>query len=235
MCCVMPPASRRDLGAADVIEQRGLAVIDAAHDRHHGGRGMRSPTPSALLGMHPRSLPGRCALDPFRPDGSGFLIQHLVDGHHAAHAHHGLDDRLPSPTSSAPAHRRFGLGMVTGGSARRHLETVTRRSAPPPGPLLQVGLLRRLPLPSLLQHVQFLATMLGFALVTFLAALVLLVAGFVVACGRLAAAGCGVDWAATGAASAAGAGSGSTTVAERIPARTARSEPAARQAASRPA
>ena len=35
MCCVMPPASPGDAGAADVVEQRGLAVVDVAHDGDH--------------------------------------------------------------------------------------------------------------------------------------------------------------------------------------------------------
>ena len=33
MCCVMPPASPAgDVGLADGVEQRGLAVVDVAHD-----------------------------------------------------------------------------------------------------------------------------------------------------------------------------------------------------------
>ena len=37
MCCVMPPASRRDDGGlADRVEQRRLAVVDVTHDRDDG-------------------------------------------------------------------------------------------------------------------------------------------------------------------------------------------------------
>ena len=47
MCWVMPPASPADdLGLADRVQQRGLAVVDVAHDRDH-----RRALDEVLLGV----------------------------------------------------------------------------------------------------------------------------------------------------------------------------------------
>ena len=55
MCCVMPPASpaatRR---GADVVQQRGLAVVDVAHDGDH-----RRARQLLVLAARPRPLRGR--------------------------------------------------------------------------------------------------------------------------------------------------------------------------------
>ena len=96
MCWVMPPASpAATLVRADVVEQRGLAVIDVTHDGDHGR--------TRRFGL------GRfCALQIFfdlvvlehlggvahllDDEHRGVLVDGLVDGRHHAHVHHGLDD-----------------------------------------------------------------------------------------------------------------------------------------------
>ena len=89
--------ARGDPGAADVVEERGLAVIDVAHHGHHRrsrlqhgilvrGRLQQEGIRIIRLGLH-RLVPHL-----FHQNHRGFLIQHLVDGHHRTHLHQGLDD-----------------------------------------------------------------------------------------------------------------------------------------------
>ncbi len=86
----------RDLGAADVIEQRGLAVIDVSHHGHdrrarqHLERGVRLALQVVLddvfLAQHRRVAH---FLD---HQHCGVLLDHLIDRRHHAHVHHDLDD-----------------------------------------------------------------------------------------------------------------------------------------------
>ena len=86
----------RHLGAPDVVEQRGLAVVDVTHDGHHRRRGLQG---TSLCSADPRGKhPDRPAWRPrlvahlLDHDHGRFLVQHLVDGDHRTHLHHGLDD-----------------------------------------------------------------------------------------------------------------------------------------------
>ena len=96
MCCVMPPASpAATFVRADVVEQRGLAVVDVAHDGDHGR------TRLFVLG-HVLALQVFFDLVALEHLGDvahlldhqrrGVAIDGLVDGGHDAHVHHGLDD-----------------------------------------------------------------------------------------------------------------------------------------------
>ncbi|GIX22157.1 MAG: hypothetical protein KatS3mg121_0940 [Gammaproteobacteria bacterium] len=85
----------RHLGAADVVEQRGLAVVDVAHDGHHRRPRHRL---AVVLDVHREALLGRGRV---HGDGlvthflhhqhRGVLVERLVDGRHHPHAHQGLD------------------------------------------------------------------------------------------------------------------------------------------------
>ena len=89
--------ARGDLGAADVVQQRGLAVVDVAHDGHdrrarqllgfrHGGRFVQE-------GFRIVQLGGDGDVAQFLDHDHGrFLVQHLVDGDHLAQLHQVLDD-----------------------------------------------------------------------------------------------------------------------------------------------
>ena len=88
--------ARRDLGATDVIEQRGLAVVDMAHDRDH----RRTRTLLALLVFDVRHQFGfgvvaagaDSLVAQFLGDQhSGIVIDRLRDGRHDAHLEQGLD------------------------------------------------------------------------------------------------------------------------------------------------
>ncbi len=88
--------ARRHLGAADVVEQRGLAVIDVSHHRHdrrprqHLERGIRLALQVVLddvfLAQHRRVAH---FLD---HQHGGVLLDHLIDRRHHAHVHHDFDD-----------------------------------------------------------------------------------------------------------------------------------------------
>ncbi len=87
--------ARRHLGATDVVEQRGLAVIDVTHDGDHrrtrlefmrGIGRLQLVFDRALLMQH-----GRVA-EFFDHEHRGVLVDRLVDGGHHAHVHHDLDD-----------------------------------------------------------------------------------------------------------------------------------------------
>ena len=85
-----------NLGFTDVIQQRGLAVVDVTHDGHDW---------CARLGFGGLVTIGQYRLFQFvlttqqylvthllGDQLSGLLIDHLVDGRHGAHLHHRLDD-----------------------------------------------------------------------------------------------------------------------------------------------
>ena len=86
--------ARRDLGAADVVEQRGLAVVDVAHDGDH------RRTRLLVLG-HVLALQVFFDLVALQDLGDvaqfldhqrrGVVVDGLVDGGHHAHVHHRLD------------------------------------------------------------------------------------------------------------------------------------------------
>ena len=89
--------ARRHLGAADVVQQRGLAVVHVAHDGDHGR------TRQHLGVLHCRFLVGkgfrivqrrhhRLVAQFFDHDHGRVLVQGLVDGGHLAQLHELLDD-----------------------------------------------------------------------------------------------------------------------------------------------
>ena len=96
---------RRHVGGAQGVEQRGLAVIDMAHDRDH-----RRPRDADLVGI---DFLGQAGLDIAFGDAfelvahlrhhqlGGVGVDRLVDGGHHAHAHQRLDD-----VGAALAHAR---------------------------------------------------------------------------------------------------------------------------------
>ena len=88
--------ARRHLGAADVVQQRGLAVVHVAHDGDH--RSARQQFGVFLTRIFvgegfwivQRRHHGLVAHF-FHHDHGGVLVQRLVDGDHLAHLHQGLD------------------------------------------------------------------------------------------------------------------------------------------------
>ena len=89
--------TRGDLGAADVVKERGLAVVDVTHDRDD--RRTRQGFVVLLFGEFPEDRFGIVRLGGDRlvahfldDDHRGVLVEHLVDRHHLAHLHEGLDD-----------------------------------------------------------------------------------------------------------------------------------------------
>jgi len=87
-----------DACAADVVEQRGLAVIDVTHDGDHrrawlegdillvGARGLIEE------GIRVVELRGKGFVTHFLDDDHRrFLVERLIDGHHRAHLHQRLD------------------------------------------------------------------------------------------------------------------------------------------------
>ena len=99
MCCVMPPASPAATRArADVVEQRGLAVVDVAHHGdHRRARQLLVLRCSALLfleeGFRVVELGGKRLVAHFLDhDHRRLLVELLVDGDHLAQLHQLLDD-----------------------------------------------------------------------------------------------------------------------------------------------
>ena len=97
MCWVMPPASPADhVGRADGVEQRGLAVVDVAHDGHD--RRARRQRRRIVGGVEHAFLDVGFgdALDgvaQFLGDELGGVgVDHVVDRHHLALLHQDLDD-----------------------------------------------------------------------------------------------------------------------------------------------
>ena len=88
--------ARRHLGAADVVQQRGLAVVDVAHDGDHRGARQRFAFGGAdvLFGERFRIVQrGRHGLVAhfLDHDHGRVLVQRLVDGDHLAQLHQVLD------------------------------------------------------------------------------------------------------------------------------------------------
>ena len=84
-----------DIGLADIVEQRGLSVIDMPHDRHDGGARHQIFLVVFLLVDGFRDF----RTDIFRLETEflghkvdGLRVHALVDGHHDAHAHTSADD-----------------------------------------------------------------------------------------------------------------------------------------------
>src|SRR5690606_31014505 len=87
---------RGDAGLADVVEQRGLAVVDVTHDGHH--RRTRHEFAFVIDGLHEVLLHGvgghqlGLVAHFLHDEGRGVLVQHLIDGGHYAHGHQLFDD-----------------------------------------------------------------------------------------------------------------------------------------------
>ncbi len=87
--------ARRDLGAADVVEQRGLAVVDVAHDGHDRRPRQRLELAALRLDLvleHVFLVAHRRVAEFLDHQLRGVLVDGLVDGGHHAHLHHRLDD-----------------------------------------------------------------------------------------------------------------------------------------------
>ena len=86
--------ARRHLRAADVVEQRGLAVVDVTHDGHD--RRTRQHFCGAdveqLLLDHVLLEPHGGVAEFLDDELRRVLVDRLVDRRHHAHLHHGLDD-----------------------------------------------------------------------------------------------------------------------------------------------
>ncbi len=86
----------RYLGATNVIEQRCLAVIDVTHDGHNRSAWLQHDVLVLFAGFEEGfwivELGRHCGVAQFLDENHrGFLVQHLVDGHHLTHHHHLLD------------------------------------------------------------------------------------------------------------------------------------------------
>ena len=88
--------ARRHFGAADVVQQRSLAVVHVAHDGHHRrarqrfGLGVLLLVREGLRVVQRGNHGGVAQL--FYHDHGGILVQRLVDGDHLAQLHQLLDD-----------------------------------------------------------------------------------------------------------------------------------------------
>ena len=90
--------ARRDVGRADRVEQRRLAVVDVAHDRDDRARAARAspPSPAVLLGLeHLLDVEGDVldlVLELAGDQRRRVEVEHLVDGRHHAHVDELLED-----------------------------------------------------------------------------------------------------------------------------------------------
>ena len=108
-----------DVGLADRIEQRGLAVVDVAHDRHHG-RAIDEVSvlvdghllDDLLIGVHDLDLLAELLAE----DDYGLVRQRLGQGGHLAELHQLLDQfgaREPKRLRElADGHTRVDLGRI---------------------------------------------------------------------------------------------------------------------------
>ena len=83
-------------GIADIVEQRGFAVINVTHDGHHRRAAGHIHDIAFRFGHHLLFqlifLEQDIGVPQFFGDQRrGFLIEQLVDGHHRAHLHHHFD------------------------------------------------------------------------------------------------------------------------------------------------
>src|SRR5690606_3215688 len=80
----------------DVVEQRGLAVVDVAHDGHDWSTGLGFGGLVTIgqyrLFQFVLTAQHHLVTHLFGDQLSCLLIDHLVDGGHGAHLHHRLDD-----------------------------------------------------------------------------------------------------------------------------------------------
>ena len=88
--------ANRHTGTTQVVEQRGLAMVDVTHDGHHRGtRQLRRILVFDIIdeGIGIVEFGGKGTVPHFLDDDHRrFLVEHLVDGHHRAHLHQRLDD-----------------------------------------------------------------------------------------------------------------------------------------------
>ena len=81
---------------ADIVKQRGFAVIDVAHDGHHGrARQLRRILMFGFTeeGVWIVELGSKSTVPHFLDENHRrFLIKHLIDGDHRPHFHQRLDD-----------------------------------------------------------------------------------------------------------------------------------------------
>ena len=121
----------RHLGATDVVEQRGLAVVDVTHDGDH--RRARLQRHVLVLGtfvieegIRIVQLGGKRLVAHFLDhDHRRFLVQQLVDGDHRAHLHQDLDD--------FGGLDRHLVGQIGHGNGFRHMHFADHRLRSAPG------------------------------------------------------------------------------------------------------
>ena len=88
--------ARRHVGVADIVQQGGLAVVDVAHDHHHGGAGLQILL-LVLGGVDEPLLDGdndllfHLAAQLLGNDGGGVEVDDVAEGGHDAVLHQGLD------------------------------------------------------------------------------------------------------------------------------------------------
>ena len=87
----------RHFGCADVIEQRGLAMVHVTHDCDHrcAGQGFSLLALHVLVGEGFRVVQRRrdsFVAHFFHHDHGGILVQRLVDGDHLSELHQVFDD-----------------------------------------------------------------------------------------------------------------------------------------------
>ena len=86
----------RHVGVADIVQQRGLAVVDVAHDHHNGSAGDQILL-FILGGVDELLLDGddhfllHLAAQLHGHQGGGIVVDDLAEGGHDAHLHQGLD------------------------------------------------------------------------------------------------------------------------------------------------
>ena len=89
--------TRRHFGCADVVEQRGLAMVNVAHDGDHrcARQGFSLLALHVLVGECFRIIQRGCnglVTHFFHHDHGGVLVQRLIDGDHLSELHQLLDD-----------------------------------------------------------------------------------------------------------------------------------------------
>ena len=129
------------LGAANVVEQRGLAMVNVAHHGDHGWARL------ACIALGPRLRKVSLGIGELRglgivphlldDDHSGLLVEHLIDRDHGAELHHHLDDlgcldrHLVRQLAHRDGfgHRDLAHDRLIGGGGRRDLSRRLARAA----------------------------------------------------------------------------------------------------------
>ena len=137
-----------DLGGSDGVEQRRLAVVDVAHDGHHGRpRTALGRIRLFLLEDLPFERPDLdVEMEPVRDEPGRRRVEHLVDRGHDAELEQRLDDldRLPPHGGCQLAHRhRLGELDELALDLLRRLGHAGRRHRSGPGPRRGLGRHRR--------------------------------------------------------------------------------------------